>query len=480
MALRPNILLITTDMQRFDTLGCAGNAQIKTPNLDALAERGVRFSQAFCNNPVCMPTRATLFSGKLPSAHGVRWNVGGLGAHEPTVTKTLHDAGYQTAAIGKMHWGDMQADLGLEYLNVTHEYTVSPGVHGYRDALREAGLDQVPPVESLPEYREYYGAAASPLPEELHLDSFIGQATVAFLEERDRERPFFCWCSFNGPHLPIDPAKPWDELYDPADMPLPVWEEQEFDAKPPEQRAFQQNKDRGNGFGDYRAITYDLNKLRRFIAHYWGKISMIDSYIGKIIAQLQQAGDLENTVIIFTSDHGDFVGNHRLLFKSAFLYDDLVRVPLIVAWPERLKPGLVVDACVEHVDLPVSILRMAGLQPYPGMQGEDLMPLLCGEADALRDHAYAEAVDHRMLRTAEWKLVHYMGRPLGELYNLREDPHELKNLYDDPDCLAVREALERRLLDRMLANEGRLHTPVRYLELNDPQHPEAVVRLPWI
>lgn len=222
---RPNFLFISTDMQRYDTLGCYGNTRITTPNLDALAACGVRFTNAFVNNPVCMPSRATLFTGRLPSAHGVRWNTGGLQAHEVTITRRLQEAGYQTAAIGKMHWGKAAADFGLDYYNLTDEGGVaSPGVKTYRERLREeAGLHDVPSVQGHPEYREYYGAVKSPLPAKQHLDGFIGSATVEFLQRRDRTQPFFCWCSFFGPHLPIDPADPWDRMYDPEAMPLPVW-----------------------------------------------------------------------------------------------------------------------------------------------------------------------------------------------------------------------------------------------------------------
>lgn len=476
----PNILFITTDMHRHDALHCAGNSVIQTPNLDALAATGVRFRSAYVNNPVCMPSRSSLFTGKLPSAHGVRWNAAGLAAHEQIITRRLQQAGYQTALIGKWHRGQTQADYGLEYYNIVDgQGFTSPGLRTYHEALHEAGLDSLPDIHTLPDYKTFYGAAASPLPPEYHLDGFIARETVRFLENRDTSRPFYCWCSFYGPHLPLNPSKPWDVLYDSADIPLPEWPENELDSKPPEQRAFQQNTERGNGFGDYRYVTRDAGRLRRFIAHYWGMISMIDSFIGQIVASLEATHGRENTVIIFTSDHGDFVGHHDLLFKQAFLYDDLVRVPLIFSWPGHWQPA-VRDAFVEEIDLPLTMLWLADLLPYAGMQGESLIPLLTGESDSVRDAVYAEAVDQRMIRTEEWKLVHYAGKPYGELYDLRTDPGEFRNLYDDPAYLAMREALAHSLLDRMIANEARLHPPVPYLGLNDPNDPTRKVYLPHI
>ena len=484
MSSPPNVLLITTDMQRRDTLGCYANPLIRTPHLDALAASGVRFDNAFANNPVCMPQRASLLTGKLPSAHGVRWNSGGLAAHEVTVTRRLKDAGYQTAALGKMHWGDCRADLALDHLNVTDEGGLSsPGVTSYRAALRAAGLDALPHVNTLPEYKDNYGAATSPLPLDYHLDGFIANATVDYLtHHRDPSRPFFAWCSFFGPHLPVDPAAPWDRLYDPAEMPLPVWRDDEFDAKPPEQRAFQQNTTRGNGFGDYRRITHDLARLRRFIAFYWGKISMIDHLIGRVLAALEATGQRDNTLILFTTDHGDFAGHHRLLFKSAFLYDDLVHIPLIASWPARwgAHAGAARDQFVETIDLVPTILGAAGLDPTPGIQGDDLAPVIDARAETWRDAAYSEAVDQRMLRTRDWKLVHYANRPYGELYHLAEDPHELSNRWHDPACLPIRDTLHRRLLDRTTSMEARLHPPIRWLDLPDPADPAHTVRLPFI
>lgn len=471
---RPNILFITTDMQRRDTLGCYGNRHIQTPNLDALASSGVRFTNAFVNNPVCMPSRASLFTGKVPSAHGVRWNTGGIADHEVTVTKRLHDAGYQTAAIGKMHWGKTGADFGLDFVNVLDGEGMSVGGAGptYREHLEAAGLSGVPSVKTDPEYGPSYGAVASPLSIDDHADGFVAATTTRFLRERDRGRPFFCWTSFPGPHLPLDPAAPWDTLYNPDDLPIPDVDANELERKPWEQRAFQRNTRRDNGFGDYRKVTRDPQGLTRFLAHYWGKISMIDHLIGRILDQLAHSGDADNTIVIMTTDHGDFAGHHDLLFKNAFCYDDLLRVPLIVSAPGRWEPR-VVDAFVEEIDLPVTMLRAAGLEPHAGLQGEDLTPLLSGQADATRDSVYAEAVDQRMIRTREWKLVHYAGKPYGELYDLVGDPGEKLNRYHDAECLGIRDELRSRLIDRVIDLERRAHTPVPYIEF-----PAEEVRLP--
>jgi len=476
MSEQPNILFITTDMQRYDTLGCYGNQHIATPHLDALAASGIRFANAFVNNPVCMPSRASLFTGKVPSAHGVRWNVGGIADHEVTITRRLHDAGYQTAAIGKMHWGQTGADFGLDFVNVLDDGGMSTEGAGptYREHLQARGLSGIPNVTTDPEYGPSYGAVASPLPIDDHVDGFVANTTMEFLRKRDRAKPFFCWTSFPGPHLPLDPAAPWDTLYDPDDLPIPAVDEEELEKKPTEQRAFQRNTRRGNGLGDYRNITRDPARMRRFLAHYWGKISMIDHLIGRILAQLAESGDRDNTIVIVTTDHGDFAGHHDLLFKNAFCYDDLLHVPLIISAPALWKPR-VVQEFVEEIDLPLTMLRAAGVEPHPGMQGEDLLPLISGAAGGTRDAVYAEAVDQRMIRTNEWKLVHYAGKPHGELYELVGDAAEAVNRYHDVECLHIREELKSKLIDRIVDLDRRSHTPVPYVEF-----PAEGVRLPTL
>lgn len=423
-----------------------------------------------------MPSRASLLTGKVPSAHGVRWNTGGLAPHEVTITRRLRDAGYQTAAIGKMHWGDSRADFGFEYVNELDDGGISAGGAGptRREHLRASGSADLPDVTTLPEYGPTYGAVASPLSVDDHVDGFIATETRRFLRERDRARPFFCWTSFHGPHLPLDPVTPWDSHYDPDDIPLPALDEAELDAKPPEQRAFQQNTRRGNRLGDYRRVTRDRPRLARFLAHYWAKISMIDYLIGQLARELSEVGAADDTVVVMTSDHGDFAGHHDLLFKNAFCYDDLLRVPLIVSAPGLLS-ARVVDDFVEEIDLPVTMLRLAGLEPHRGTQGEDLRPLLTGTGSGARTEVYAEAVDQRMIRTREWKLVHYAGKPYGELYDLRNDPGETTNRYDDPDCAPIRDELRAMLLDRVVDLEERLHGAVPYTDF-----PADGVRLPTL
>mgnify|MGYP001165760705 CR=1 FL=1 len=207
---------------------------------------------------------------------------------------------------------------------------------------------------------------------------------------------------------------------------------------------------------------------------------MIDDFVGRILSELEQSGDRDNTVVILTSDHGDFAGNHRLLFKNAFLYDDLLRVPLIISWPARFQPG-VIDALVEEIDVAATMLRLGGLEVHQGVQGEDLLPLIDGKVRKVRDAAYAEAVSQRSIRTREWKLVHYQDKPYGELYNLVSDPHELVNLYDDPAYAHVRAELRAILVDRMTSLDEKLHSPVSRIALEDHRGPgQPPLTLPYI
>ncbi len=477
---KPNILFITTDMQRWDTLGCYGNQRIQTPNIDAIATQGIRFDNAFVNSPVCCPSRATFFTGKVPSAHGVRWNNTELAADETTVSKLLQDAGYYTAAIGKMHWGEAKADYGFDYINVTdYGGATSEGVQSLSEYREERGYADIPHVSKHPDYRKNFGAVPSLYPEDGHLDGFIGHATERFLEDREPDKPFFCWCSFFGPHLPIDPSPPWHELYDPKDMPLPPIARDELDGKPIEQKAFQRNSKRGNDFGDYRAIVENPEKLRRFIALYWAKISMIDSFIGKIMQKLEALGLEDDTIVVFTTDHGDFVGHHQLLFKSAFLYDDLVKVPLIISQPKRWQSGAR-SQIVESCDLAATFMDLAGIDAPRDIQGESLLPLLDDKNAAGRSHAYAEAVDQKMIRTDRWKLVYYGGRGYGELYDLQADPGERFNLYSDTTLAETKTKLMQALFDRIGEIESQSCPPVHYTELEMRDASGRLLRIPQI
>jgi len=457
---RPNILFITTDEQRFDTLGCYGNSIIHTPSLDRIANEGVRFDRCYVQNPMCMPSRMSIMTGRYPSEHGCNINCVGIPPHEQeqTMMACLHRAGYYTAAIGKMHMMPKWGPFGYDYLDLSegqadrnNQYT------DYLQAKGLAGKQNEALGEKLP-----FGIYTSVLPPEDTIDGFVGRRATSWLGAYDREQPFFCWVSFSNPHFPFNPPQPYDTMYDPDQIPLPPRREGELDGKPTHR---QYRDERG-----YGAITDD--QTRKMIANYYGTISLIDDQVAALLESLEQRGLLEDTLIAFTSDHGDLLGDHGLLLKSGVtFYDSCVRVPTMIRYPEAFTPGLVFADPVETIDLPATFLDVAGVEAPTTMQGRSLVGLAEGEIDDWRDDAFSEINLHilptmhgprsqnyrdyvAMVCTREWKYVHYPNLGLAELYDLVHDPNELTNLAEDPACADTVNAMRLRLLNRFMNNQS--------------------------
>ena len=456
---RPNILFITTDEQRFDCLGAYGNPVIRTPNLDRIAEQGVRFDRGYVQNPMCMPSRMSLMTGRYPSEHGCNINCVGIPPHEQanTFMQALTDAGYMTAAIGKMHMMPKWGPFGFQYLDLVEgkadqnnqyiDYLKAKGLNGKQ---HEAEPDEVPP-----------GTRTNALPVEDTIDGFVGRRAARWLEDWDGAQPLFLWVSFSNPHFPFDPPAPYDTMYDPDEVPGPAWREGEMDDKPP-QRQLQQER----GYDQYSDA-----ELRRVIAHYYGNVTLVDDQVGDLLEILDRKGLTDDTLIAFTSDHGDHLGDHRLLHKSGItFYDVSVRVPYLIRYPAAFPPGVVCEALVESIDLPATFLDVAGVAPPPGMQGRSLVGLAEGQIDDWRDDAFSEIDLHlnprmhgpndpgsrdyvAMVTTRAWKYVHFPNLGIGELYDLVNDPQELTNLFYDPAYADKVAEMRLRLLNRCMRNQ---------------------------
>ncbi|MBC7237106.1 MAG: sulfatase-like hydrolase/transferase [Chloroflexi bacterium] len=456
----PNILLIMTDEQRGDCLGCYGNPVLRTPHIDSIAERGVRFERGYVQNPMCMPARMSIMTGRYCSEHGCNINCVGIPEHEQrhTFMRYLADAGYYTAAIGKMHMMPKYGPFGFRYLDLVegqadanNQYTDYLAAKGLLSKQHEAKGEKLP-----------FGIYTNALPAEENIDVFIGRRAVRFLREWQGEQPLFLWVSFCNPHFPFDPPEPYDTLYDPNEVPLPVWREGELDKKPAQR---QLQKERG-----FDTVSEPV--MRKMVANYYGLISLIDDQVGALLQALEEKGMAENTLIAFTSDHGDLLGDHRLLLKSGVtFYESCVRVPFIVSYPPAFPVGVACDALVETIDLPATFLDIAGVRPPETMQGRSLVGLAEGKVADWRDDAFAE-IDLRinplmhaphdpasrdyvaMVVTERWKYVHFPNRGLGELYDLKNDPHELENLFDDPRYADKLAEMRLRLLNRMMNNQA--------------------------
>lgn len=453
--MKPNIVLIMTDQQRYDTLSCLGYDHVPTPNIDRLAGRGVAFSRAFVQGAVCGPSRNSIVSGQYVNTHGIRQNETWLSPDQPNWIEQLRDGGYHTVNIGKMHTSPIRLPCGFNHRTVVENKNYLQGHHGpdpddYDLYLSQFGLKRPACTyhKTIPDWPDNLGAAVWPHDESLFIDNVVGQWTVDSIRDHDFKKPLFLWSGFAGPHDPYDVPESVLARYGDIEVPDPVGWEGELDTKPPPQ---QQSMASSEGRISPAAIWWSRatpERIRRMRRHYFANITLIDDWVGKIVESIEAAGELDNTLFVFTSDHGDCLGDHGLVYKFSSHYDAVARVPLVFAGPgvsaiqER-------EQLVELIDLGPTLLDLAGLEPLDGASGVSLRPLLQGQSEELHETVFSEYGPRIMARTQEWKLVFYPGEPYGELYHMTDDPDELHNLYDSPDHASARHQMVERMLHWM-------------------------------
>jgi len=449
---RPNIVLMMTDQQRWDTLRFLGFEHMVTPNLDRLARRGIAFSHAFTQGAVCGPSRNSIVSGQYVHTHGVEQNEAWLGPNQPNWIERLRDGGYHTVNIGKMHTAPIRLPCGFNHRTVVENKNYCQGMHGpdpddYDLYLAHYGLKRpaLSYFREVPDWPNYLGAAVWPHDEALFPDNFVGRLSVEAVRAHDFSRPLFLWSGFAGPHDPYDATASTLARYEDSPIPAPVGIPDELDTKPPPQRQLMQGMDGKESMAAIWWSRANPERIRRMRKHYYANITLIDDWVGEIVAAVEARGQLDNTVFVFTSDHGDCLGDHHQVYKFSSHYDAVARVPLVWAGPgvEALGIG---EALVELIDLGPTFLDMAGLEPLAGASGQSLRPLLEGGKGALHETVFSEYGARVMARTRDWKLVFYPGQPYGELYDLGADPDELYNLYDEPGSRTARGAMVERIL----------------------------------
>ncbi|TSH98583.1 sulfatase-like hydrolase/transferase [Verticiella sediminum] len=511
MTQRPNFLFIITDQQRADHLGAYGNREVRTPHLDGLAARAWVADRYFVATPICMPNRASLLTGRMPSVHGVRSNGIPLSRRATTFVDVLREAGYRTALVGKSHlqnmtgkpalwpapherparqawppepgtyddewaprWRDDPAAevrlpfYGFEAVDLVIDHGDTAGGH-YRRWLEREHPDVAAVTGPDPALASDYAlvqarqAWRTRVPEALSTTSWIAERTMARLRTAaGSAQPFFIQCSFPDPHHPFTPPGRFWDMYDPASVALPASFHYRGE-RPPHVAWLHAQRDAGKAVKHTPAVfACTEREAREAIALNYGSISHIDDAIGRILASLQALGLAENTVVVFTSDHGDYFGEHQLLWKGPLHYDSVVRVPFL--WADPAAPAGRSDTLCSALDLAPTILQRASVEPFFGIQGRSLLPHVRRDGDApRRDAVLIEEegqrvmfglpgrVRMRTLRTADWRLSLYDGVDWGELYDLRADPHECVNRWDDPACVPMRAELALRLAREQLA-----------------------------
>lgn len=509
---RPNVVIFITDQQRYDHLGSSGNPVLRTPNIDRIARSGIQLAHHYVNNPLCQPSRATLFTGRTARGHGVRTNGIPLDPTIPTMVQALHDAGYRTHSTGKLHLQnyfsprgsatdpaasvDPNADLERRDLWCGGRITKLPspyygfestdfaGFHGpgtFGDYLRWLEDDHAAAVPLLAREQSRLPPTGadqswkSALPAELHVTTWTADRAIAFLQTEGRgERPFFLWCSFTDPHHPYCPPAPYDDLYDPVSVPMPSRRKGELDDLAPFFRRIYGEDLQVSGRGVATRIAE--SHLREIIAHTYGMIGLIDDNVGRVLEVLEDMGLRRDTVVAFMSDHGDMMGDHWLLNKGPFHFEGLLHVPCVWSWPGHFPAGVTAAALTSHLDVAPTILDLCGValpegrvppQPEapsapPPWPGHSLVPILTGQAPSVRDATIVENDEDylglrlRTLVTERWKVTMYAGQTFGELFDLAEDPGELHNRWNDPAYRSIRDDLRVRLLDEIVLTDNAL------------------------
>ncbi|MGV0817202.1 sulfatase family protein [Martelella sp. AMO21009] len=454
---RPNIVFVITDQQRHDTIRAMGFPYMDTPNLDALVEEGTAFSNMYVTSPCCAPSRASLFTGLYPHNSGVLRNDE---VWPSTWVSDLAAAGYHCCNVGKMHTHPFEAPFGFHERHVVeNKDRAHPNLPFFLDnwdkALMARGVEK-PDRRTYRRRQDYataLGAFSWELDRDLHPDVFTGRLACCWLKEWNGTKPFFLQVGLPGPHPPYDPAPEDLEPYLDRDLPAPI--PSDIEAQPKALQELQANHIRD----DHDAVRHLAHpteeQTRRQRAHYYANVSMIDGIMGEIRAALDERGVADNTIIIFTSDHGDCLNDHGHSQKWT-MYEHSVRVPAIIHDP-RHPGGARVDDLVSLMDLGPTVLEFAGLVPPSWMEGLSLAPYIRGETGApLRTEVFAElardmiqsnAAFFTMIRTGPWKLVHISGTTEGQLFNLKNDPDECANLWDDANHADTRRELTARLLE---------------------------------
>jgi arylsulfatase A-like enzyme len=504
MTQAPNFLYIMTDQLRADWLGCTGHAVVRTPNIDALAARGTVFDEFYVAAPVCMPNRASFMTGRYPSLHGLRYNGCALPRSARSFVDVLKAGGYRTASIGKSHlqpfrdtpakhtldgeeaWIPSDADYsaeqpehftqgaydfpvpyyGFDHVDVVTGHGDTAGGH-YRQWLaaqvpdRDALLDR---AQQLPHGYTCPQAFRTPVPEELYSTTYIKEQAKAYLtQQAGQGAPLFTFVSFPDPHHPFNPPGRYWDMYDPDDFEVPVSYKDHKTPPPPLEWARKQLESKGYPTARNALFMAEDRLIREAMALTAGMITMIDDAVGELVRTLKDTGQYDNTIVVFNSDHGDYLGDCNMMLKGPWPRNSITRVPFVWADPRGDSPkGARSSGLASTIDIGATILDCAGLAPYHGIQGKSLLSLMDGTG-TVRDELLIEyngsgagmGFDQpprvRVLQTPDWHLAVYGGVDWGELYDRRADPDMLNNLWEAPDFGDVRSGLTERLAHHLIA-----------------------------
>lgn len=438
---RPNILLLMTDQQRFDTIATAGYPHMITPNLDRLVREGCLYRNAYTPNPICIPARYHVLTGRTVRAHGFSTNAGPpLAGSIPTLPGLLSDAGYETRAIGKMHFKPPRRHHGFDRMELSEETPVTREADEYAMYLKSVGLGRVQNIHGVRNLL-YEAPQRSLVPEQHHGSKWVADRTIDFLETNRGRQPFFCWTSWIAPHPPFDVPDSVADLYRDKELPAPI-----RDVTTPNTFTRVMSDDNTLPPADQRDAF-----MRRRREAYYAQITFVDQQIGRILDALEHTGLLDDTAIIFTSDHGEMLGDHGS-HQKAQPYDSCARVPMIVRYPSRVEAGSTFEPFCDLNDILPTALDLAGVE-HPHSDDLPGGSLLRDDKDRSTQYLSLGAKGRRWatVRDDRFKYTYYYGLPEQELFDMEQDPGETTNLLqarpDDADIVDTRDRLYRLVVE---------------------------------
>lgn len=466
-AAKPNVLFLFSDQHNADVLGCAGHPIVKTPHLDQLASEGVRFTRTYCQDGICVPSRTSLMTGLYPRTTGCLDNgdVPPSQARLYPLQQAFQAAGYATGCFGKRHLPRPNLSAGWTRSATVISPVQDPSDENYQDWIRTRGPGQAEAFE-----RDHKGGLESEMnchlsevAPENRIEAYTALKTKEFLRGCQKEgKPFFCWASFHGPHQPYTPPAKWAALYPVDTMPLPPGWNEPIEHLPPGLQNWRRNTKTPWCLAK-AAENPDL--YRKYISYYYAQVTEVDHYIGEVLAELSALGLKDDTLVIYASDHGDFVARHGMIEKCAVshnAYEETLRVPLIIAWPGRFRRGELCHDLAELVDIYPTLVAALDLPrpaDAPALAGRSLMPTLTEGRPIGRTFAMSENWSQVTVITDRYKLgtwidptSRYAQRDFRQktphlLFDREKDPQELVNLSGNPAYATIEEQLRTHLAD---------------------------------
>lgn len=423
--MKHNVLIIHVDQLRCDCIGAYGNKEIKTPNIDLLAQDSIKYTNSFCSYPVCTPSRYSLLTGVFPHQHMGWNNCSTVSPHFTSFPKVLREEGYQTYAVGKMHFTPTYLDLGFSNMYLSEQDGDGRYDDDYhRELMAEDKCDTDDIIDQIynvrknapKSYFDSFGAKPSNLEEKYHSTTWIAENALAVIENWQGESELMM-VGFIKPHHPFDAPAPWCEMYDPEELSLlPGWTDKCIDYD------LQRNE------GYFKHTELNEQSMKKVMSQYYASISQIDFYIGKMMELLKNKGLYNDTIIIFTSDHGDYMGFHHMILKANYMYDPLMRIPLLIKYPNSESGGQTCSGLNSNVDVAPTILQNCGCEIPKQMKGMQLKTT--GE---LREFVFAESDlgNEYMVRSKNRKLLYNAESRKNLFFDVEKDPYELQNQYQN-------------------------------------------------